>query len=392
MSEREAYIAFNLTEKVGSVKVGELARAAGSVAAAWEAYPKKTARSGGEVDWNAELKRAAKFGVEVITPADEAYPQRLRDAPGRPLALYVKGDVKALSLPAVAIVGTRRATAYGLDQAFRFGRDLAEAGWCVVSGLALGIDAEAHKGALAGKGVTVGVIGSGLDQFYPEQNRDLAREIVRAGGAVVSEFPFGRPPDQQTFPQRNHVVAGLVAGVVAIEAPVKSGTLITTGIAADLGRTVMAVPGRVDSRSSAGCLSLIRDGAVLVRSARDVAEALSELILGREEGKGKREEEKGKREEDVESQSRQAAPLPYPETQTPTNPKTKQPDSSPLPKFSIEEALVMKHVDAEGISMDELVRRTKLPAAKINSVCMTLRVKGRIRFFPGNRVALPREA
>ncbi|MBO7482847.1 MAG: DNA-processing protein DprA, partial [Kiritimatiellae bacterium] len=278
MTDSEAYVAFNLTEQVGSAKVADLVRAAGSVAAAWEAYPKKVARSGGEVDWRAEYRKAEKFGVALVTPADDGYPQRLRDAPGRPLALYVKGDLKALSLPGVAIVGTRRATAYGLDQAYRFGRDLAEAGWCVVSGLALGIDAEAHRGALAGKGVTVGVIGSGLDQFYPEQNRELAREIVKSGGAVVSEFPFGRPPDQQTFPQRNHVVAGLVRGVVAIEAPVKSGTLITAGIAADLGRTVMAVPGRVDSRSSAGCLSLIRDGAVLVRSAKDVSESLSELI------------------------------------------------------------------------------------------------------------------
>jgi len=381
MTDSEAYVAFNLTEQVGSAKVADLVRRAGSVAAAWEAYPKKVARSGGEVDWRAEFRKAEKFGVTLVTPADEGYPQQLRDAPGRPLALYVKGDLKALSLPSVAIVGTRRATAYGLDQAYRFGRDLAEAGWCVVSGLALGIDAEAHKGALAGKGVTVGVIGSGLDQFYPEQNRELAREIAKSGGAVVSEFPFGRPPDQQTFPQRNHVVAGLVRGVVAIEAPVKSGTLITAGIAADVGRTVMAVPGRVDSRSSAGCLSLIRDGAVLVRSAKDVVEALSELIPGRgsllRQGSGGQAADAGR--EDV--------PSPAPRDTSLGRSAT----PSPKPRFSIEEALVMKHVDVEGVSMDELVRRTKLPAAKVSSICMTLRVKGRVRFFPGNRVALPRE-
>ena len=375
MTDKEAYVAFNLTEQIGSVKVGELARAAGSVAAAWDAYPKKVARSGGEVDWRGELKKAAKYGVAVLTPADEEYPQQLRDAPGRPLALYVKGDAKALSLPAIAIVGTRRATQYGLDQAFGFGRDLAEAGWCVISGLALGIDAESHKGALAAKGVTVGVIGSGLDQFYPEQNRDLAREIVKSGGAVVSEFPFGRPPDQQTFPQRNHVVAGLARGVVAIESPAKSGTLITAGIAADLGRTVMAVPGRVDSRSSAGCLKLIRDGAVLVRHARDVAEAMSELIPGRRPAVSS---PKARSAEQTEPAARQ-------EEQQPA------PPPSPAPRFSLEEAMVMKHVDVEGISMDELVRRTGLSAAKVNSVCMTLRVKGRVRFFPGNRVALPRE-
>lgn len=380
MTDSEAYVAFNLTEQVGSAKVADLARNAGSVAAAWDAYPKKVARSGGEVDWRAEFRKAEKYGVTLVTPADDGYPQQLRDAPGRPLALYVKGDIKALSIPSVAIVGTRRATAYGLDQAYRFGRDLAEAGWCVVSGLALGIDAEAHKGALAGKGVTVGVIGSGLDQFYPEQNRELAREIAKSGGAVVSEFPFGRPPDQQTFPQRNHVVAGLVRGVVAIEAPVKSGTLITAGIAADIGRTVMAVPGRVDSRSSAGCLSLIRDGAVLVRSAKDVTETLSELIPGRG----------GLLRQSGAEQAPYAGPGDASRTET-RDADTDMSAPPPKPRFSIEEALVMKHVDVEGVSMDELVRRTKLPAAKVSSICMTLRVKGRVRFFPGNRVALPRE-
>ena len=372
MTEKEAYVAFNLTEQVGSVKVAALVARHGSVAAAWEAYPNKVARSGGAVDWEAEFRLAEKFGVEIVTPADEAYPPMLRDAPGRPLALYVKGDVKVLSKPAIAIVGTRRATPYGCDQAYGFARDLAAGGWVVLSGLALGIDAEAHKGALAAKGVTVGVIGSGLDRFYPEENRELAREIVQQGGAVVSEFPFGRPPDVQTFPQRNHVVAALAKGVVAIESPLKSGTLITTGIAADLGRTVMAVPGRVDSRSSAGCLGLIRDGAVLVRHARDVEEAMRELVPTH-------------------------VPLKRPgrsgrSVEAPSAPKADVRPVPPPPPFSLEEALVMKHVTAEGVTVDELIRKTKLPAAKVNAVCMTLRLKGRLRFFPGNRVALPREA
>lgn len=356
MTEKEAYVAFNLTEQVGSVKVGELVSKFGSVAEAWERYPKKVARAGGEVDWARELALAKKFGVEVLTPADEAYPQQLRDAPGRPLVLYVKGNVAALSKPALALVGTRRATPYGLDQAFGFARDLAEGGWMILSGLALGIDAEAHKGALAAGGVTVGVIGSGLDRFYPEENRELAREIVKCGGAVVSEFPFGRAPDAQTFPQRNHVVAALAKGVVAVEAPVKSGTLITTGIAADLGRTVMAVPGRVDSRASFGCLGLIRDGARLVRNARDVEEEMGEL---------------------------------FPRSAAPTRRRQAEPDA-PAAGFTLEESMVMKHVDVEGVSIDELIRKTGLPAGKVNALCMTLRMKERVRFFPGNRVALPR--
>lgn len=378
MTEKEAYVAFNLTEQVGSVKVGEFEAKFGSVVAAWENYPKKVSRAGGEVDWKNEFRLAKKFGVEILTPADDDYPQQLKDAPGRPLALYVKGDVKALSKPALALIGTRRATPYGLDQAFGFARDLAAGGWMILSGLALGIDAEAHKGALAAGGVTVGVIGSGLDRFYPEENRELAREIVAKGGAVVSEFPFGRAPDTQTFPQRNHVVAALARGVIAIESPLKSGTLITTGIAADLGRTVMAVPGRVDSRSSQGCLKLIREGARLVRNARDVEEEMSELLP-----RTKLSAPKGGR-------TTQGARKVRPDASVAPEPASSESVVPPAPPYSVEEALVMRHVDVEGISVDELVRKTKLPVAKVNALCMTLRLKGRLRYFPGNRVALPR--
>jgi len=353
MTEREAYVAFNLTDKVGFAKVEELANRSGSVAAAWEAYPKKVSRTGGSVDWQSEFARADKFGVQIVTPADADYPDMLKSAPGRPLALYVKGDVKALSKPAIALVGTRRATAYGLTVANRLAHDLAQSGWMIVSGLALGIDAEAHRGALAAEGITVGVIGSALDEFFPSENRELAREIVQKGGAVVSEFPFGRPPDQTTFPIRNHVVAALAKGVIAVEAPLKSGTLITTSIAADLGRTVMAVPSRIDNRMSAGCLQLIRDGAILVRHANDVLEAMSELFQ-------------------------------------PTQPKPKAPVPDPdKPPYTVEESLVMLHVDEDGISVDELVQRTKLPVTKVNALTMGLRIKGFLRFLPGNRVALP---
>ena len=359
MTDRQAYVAFNLTDNVGFATVRELADKAGSVAAAWEAYPKRVSRTGGEVDWDGEFKKAEKFGVEIVTPADEGYPPMLRNAPGAPLALYVKGDVKALRKPMVAMIGTRRATSYGRDLANRFSYDLCKAGWGIVSGLALGIDGEAHRGALAADGITVGVIGSGLDCFYPEENRELAREIVKKGGAVVSEFPFGRPPDRETFPIRNHVVAALARGVVAVEAPDRSGTLITTGIAADLGRTVMAVPARVDSRMSSGCLKLIREGAILVRNADDILEALSEL-------------------------------LPRTSSQS-NNQAIKQSNNSPdpdTPPYSVEEAMVMLHVDTDGIAVDELVRKTKFPVDKVNALTMSLRLKGFLRFLPGNRVAL----
>ena len=320
----------------------------------------------GEIDFRDEFAKAKRYGVTILTPVDEDYPAKLRATRGHPLVLYVKGDVKALSMPCVALVGTRRATAYGLDQANRFGYDLAQAGWCVVSGLALGIDAEAHKGALAANGVSVGVLGSALDRFYPEQNRELAREIVKHHGAVVSEFPFGREPDQQTFPQRNHVVAALSEGVVAVEAPVKSGTLITTTIAAEIGRTVMAVPGRVDSPRSAGCLDLIRNGATLVRCASDVLEALSEFapIVRPESAKGGKKPEKA----------------------------AKTAVAVAAPAFTLEESIVMREVTQEGISMDKLVQLTGLDPGKVGSICMTLRLKERVRFLAGNRIALPRQA
>lgn len=356
MTNRQAYVAFNLANNVGFATVANLAASAGSVVEAWERYPKKVSRSGGEVNWEAEFERAEKFGVQIVTPADEDYPKSLRNAPGAPLALYVKGDVAALSKPMIAMVGTRRATPYGRDLAQRLSYDLCKTGWGIVSGLALGIDGEAHRGALDAGGVTVGVIGSGLDRFYPEENRELAREIAKSGGAVASEFPFGRPPDQETFPIRNHVVAALARGVVAVEAPLKSGTLITMSIAADLGRTVMAVPARVDNRMSAGCLSLIRDGAILVRNADDILEAMSELL----------------------------PPKPVAAEPAPAGPD-RNPDTPP---YSVEEALVMLHVDEDGISIDELVRKTKLPVAKVNALALALRIKGFVRFLPGNRIAL----
>lgn len=353
MTESQAYVAFNLVDHVGFATVERLAAECGSVVEAWVRYPKKISRTGENVDLEAEFAAAERFGVRIVTPADADYPARLKDAPGRPLALYVKGDVGALSKPSIALVGTRRATSYGRDVANRLAYDLARAGWSVVSGLALGIDAEAHRGALEADGVTVGVIGSGLDRFYPEENRELAREIVKKGGAVVSEFPFGRPPDRETFPIRNHVVAALASGVVAVEAPSRSGTLITVSIAANLGRTIMAVPARIDSRMSAGCLQLIRDGAILVRNADDVMEAMSELF-----------------------------PKSTSKAQTPEN--APDPDRPP---YSVEESLVMLHVDENGISLDDLARATKLSPARVNALAMELRVKGFVRFLPGNRIA-----
>ena len=380
MTEKDAYIAFNMTENIGSVGVAALAAQFGSVAAAWESSPAHISRSGGEVDVAAELRLAAQYGVTILTPADEAYPPRLLEQASHPLALYVKGDVSVLTRPSVALIGTRRATDYGLKLAHKFAFDLAKAGYVVLSGLALGIDGESHAGALAAEGLTVGVLGSGLDRFYPEQNRELARRIVKGGGAVVSEFPFGRGPDVQTFPQRNHTVAALSGGVVAIEAPIKSGTLITAGFAADIGRPVMAVPGRVDNRMCAGCLHLIRDGARLVSSADEIIEELNSLFpRSGSKAKNAAPAAEKKAVADV-AAAAEEAPRARPKNATST-------PNGALPSVTLEESIVLRNLDAEGLSMNRLLELTGFDAAKLNAICMALRLKGRLRFLPGNRVA-----
>jgi DNA processing protein len=356
LTERQACIAFNLTDKIGSVSLNKLKQEFGSAAEAWEQLPeeKRVSRSGLPIDAEREEELAKRYGVRILTLLDDDYPPLLKSCSSHPLCLYVKGSVEALSLPAVAMVGTRKATVYGTDQAFLIARGLAERGVAVVSGLALGIDAASHQGALAGGGVTIGVIGSALDRFYPEQNRQLAREIIRQGGAVVSQFPFGRECDTTTFPIRNQVVAGMSLGVVAIEAPVRSGTLITCRDALDLGRSVMALPGRVDSRASQGCLNLIAEGARMIRHADDICTELGLETVPKE--------------------------------------TVSRPDPTAAQSFSLEESLVMRHVDLDGVPMDKLVALTRLEPSKVSALCMALRLKGRIRFLPGNRVALPRQA
>ena len=188
LSEREAYVAFNLLDKVGSVKVAGLVAAAGSVAAAFEAYPNKVTRSGGKLDWEREFSLAKKYGVEIVTPVDAAYPPRLLEQTSHPLALYVKGDASVLSSPSVAIVGTRRATAYGLDQSFKIARGLAESGWTVLSGLALGIDAESHRGALD----------AGGELRYALQRGGVAKLVKRR--IVFGNFSFDHR--QESFGKR----------------------------------------------------------------------------------------------------------------------------------------------------------------------------------------------
>ncbi len=211
---------------------------------------------------------------ELLSLADPRYPQELLQVSDPPLLLYVDGDVGALHHPQkLAIVGSRNPTPAGLAHARQFARAMGEAGSCVVSGLALGVDGAAHQGALEAGAPTLALVGTGLDQTYPARHRDLALRIA-AQGAVVSEFPLGSPPLAAHFPKRNRLIAALGRGTLVVEAALQSGSLITARLAADLGREVFAIPGSVHAPQSRGCHALIRQGAKLVETATDILEEL----------------------------------------------------------------------------------------------------------------------
>lgn len=212
--------------------------------------------------------------IRQLKIGDEDYPPLLREIPKAPEILYLRGDFADWTRPLVAIVGTRKATNYGLKAARELASDLAARGVVIVSGLALGIDAAAHKGALDAKGLTLAVLGSGVNQIYPSTNAGLAREIMEKGGAIISEFPPDHPPDKWTFPQRNRIVAGLTQATIVIEAPEKSGALITAYLALDFNREVGAVPGEITSVNSMGANALLRRGAAVIRNADDALELL----------------------------------------------------------------------------------------------------------------------
>ncbi len=212
----------------------------------------------------------------LLDPAAETYPEGLRDLESPP-AVFVTGTM--VVAPAIAVVGTRRCTRYGVDLARAFGRGLAEAGWSVVSGLARGIDAAAHWGVLDGSGHALGVVASGLDIWYPAENRPLYRGVLDGGGALVSEYPLGTPPDRWRFPARNRLIAAVASATVVVEAGETGGALITARLAAEMGRPVFVVPGDVDRAASVGCNRLIRDGAHPVLGVVDLIEEL-ELALG----------------------------------------------------------------------------------------------------------------
>jgi len=228
---------------------------------------------------NAEalIDRCREHGIALIAKKDPRYPELLRKIHDPPVFLFVQGEFRPADDLAVAIVGTRHASHYGRTQTERLAAELSQSGFTIVSGLARGIDGAAHRGALAAGGRTIAVLGSGLLNIFPPEHRQLAGEVIEHG-ALVSEYAPDQRPDKGTFPQRNRIVSGLSLGVLIVEAPRKSGALITASLAGEQGREVFAVPGPIDHESSRGCHRLIRDGAILVESADDIIEHLGPLV------------------------------------------------------------------------------------------------------------------
>lgn len=221
---------------------------------------------------------ASQADLHCIIFDDPLYPRLLREIPKPPPLLFVRGDPTCLSLPQVAIVGSRNPTAGGCENAERFARYLAECGFAITSGLALGIDAAAHQGALNAKGKTIAVMGTGIDLVYPARHRNLAQAILAGGGALVSEFPLGVSSQAANFPQRNRIISGLSGGTLVVEAAVQSGSLITASYALQHDREVFAIPGSIHNPLARGCHQLIRQGATLVETAQDIVDQLAGLI------------------------------------------------------------------------------------------------------------------
>jgi len=221
-----------------------------------------------------ELGKAAEAKARIISLSDPEYPPRLKEIYDPPVILFIRGDVAMLSQPGIAMVGTRHPTPYGLGMAERLATDLAARGLVIISGLARGIDTASHRGAIAAKGKTIAVLGTGIDIFYPKENTRLGEQILALGGAMISEFPIGTAPTPQNFPIRNRIISGMSAGVLVVEAAEYSGTRITSRCALEQNRDVYAVPGNVTNKNSWGPNTLIKQGAKLVATWEDVWEEL----------------------------------------------------------------------------------------------------------------------
>jgi DNA processing protein len=290
VDERAYWVCLNTAPGIGPVRFQRLLELCGNARGAWEANDLELAAAGLErrtIDSMRRLRqrttpeaiseRLKKLGIQTLTLLDDEYPDNLRHVADPPPVLFVRGRLQSHDERAVALIGTRRATAYGRAVADRLSRDLTSAGVTVVSGLAKGIDTFAHHAAVHAGGRTIAVLGNGLDQVYPPENASLARKILETdAGALVSEFAPGIPPDAVNFPRRNRIISGLSVVTVIVEAGVRSGALITADFALEQGRDVLAVPGSIFSPASAGANDLLKQGATPVTCVDDILELLGD--------------------------------------------------------------------------------------------------------------------
>ena len=337
---------FGSAEAAAEASAGELAETPGI----GEESAQKIRESLDCAEPEAELDRARAAGVQLIFRGEADYPIALAYLTDAPPLLYVKGTLVAEDAQAVGVVGMRKCSLYGQDQAERIAGGLARVGFTVVSGLARGIDSAAHRGALAAGGRTIAVLGNGLATVYPPENRRLA-DAVAAQGALVSEFPMETAPQAENFPRRNRILAGLGLGVVVVEAGVRSGSLITARLAAELGKEVFAVPNRVDAPGAAGVHALIRDGAKLVESVADILDEFPDL--------------------EVQPAAGEDAP--------------RQAGLALKANLSAEEARLMEVLDGEPAPLETLADRAGLNAPQAAGAMTLLELKGLVRALPGGR-------
>jgi DNA processing protein len=348
MTSREAILALNLLPSIGPVRISRLLDAFGNAEKILTASSSQLQRVDGIgaetakliADWenlvdpSKELAEAEERGISIITREDDSYPKYLLQAYDAPILLYVWG---------------RRSTTYGTSATKKLTYQLAHAGFTIVSGLARGIDTTAHEAALAAKGRTIAVVGSGLARLYPPENLALAERIANGNGAVISEFPLHRPPDKQTFPMRNRIVAAWCQAVLVTECPAWSGSLITANLASEYGKSIFAVPGPIDKPSSAGCNQLIREGATLITDASQIIDDMGELPFSFQN----------------------------------EEPQQKPVESPDLPE---EEAKILAAMPAgEELAVDQLIQQTGLPSSAVTAGLFKLELRRLVRPLPGFR-------
>jgi DNA processing protein len=366
MTTQEALIALNMVSDIGGRRLARLLERFGKPEHVFEAGEHALRqvpgigetiaghiRSFKKESLDRQMRLVKTNGLMVITCQDPEYPENLKQIPDPPLVLYIKGKLLAEDAFSIAVVGSRRASLYGLSSSQRFAGELAEAGFTIVSGMARGIDTAAHRGALTRAGRTIAVIGSGFGHIYPEENKKLAEEIARCG-AVISEFPFEALPLKQNFPRRNRVISGLSLGVLVVEAYRNSGALITADFALEQGREVFAVPGAVDSAVSFGTNRLIKQGAKLVSEVDDILEEFTS-----------------------------AAPVTRAVPQASVQGTARQQLLKAPSDLTLEESCVYEIISDKPLTVDEITERAHLAVPCISVALLKLRLRNLIQELPG---------